>query len=149
MSNTLLSTKYLDTLVPWLTVMEYLCNKWPRICSTCRKHFPVLSSFMTYHRVCNLIKTTGASSRAGTAYPFGSHEFIPVFSEVRGTRSFSFMCMFCRSLFVHVCFSFWPLRCLFFNIPILIVPLVSSNSSSSLVTENHQRSDVYFPAHAW
>jgi len=33
-------------------VMEYLCHKWPRICSTCRKHFPVLSSFMTYHRVC-------------------------------------------------------------------------------------------------
>jgi hypothetical protein len=23
----------------WLTVMEYLCHKWPRICSTCRKHF--------------------------------------------------------------------------------------------------------------
>jgi hypothetical protein len=37
----------------WLTVMEYLCHKWPRICSTYRKHFPVLSSFMTYHRVCN------------------------------------------------------------------------------------------------
>ena len=34
----------------WLTVMKYLCHKWPRICSTCRKHFPVLSSFMTYHR---------------------------------------------------------------------------------------------------
>ena len=32
----------------WLTVMEYLCHKWPRICSTCRKHSPVLSSFMTY-----------------------------------------------------------------------------------------------------
>jgi hypothetical protein len=32
----------------WLTAMEYLCNKWPRIYSTCRKHFPVLSSFMTY-----------------------------------------------------------------------------------------------------
>ena len=27
--------------------MEYLCHKWPRICSTCCKHFPVLSSFMT------------------------------------------------------------------------------------------------------
>jgi hypothetical protein len=26
---------------------------FPRICSTCRKHFPVFSSFMTYHRVCN------------------------------------------------------------------------------------------------
>jgi hypothetical protein len=36
-----------------LTVMEYLCYKWPRICSTCRKHFPVLSSFTTYYRVCN------------------------------------------------------------------------------------------------
>jgi hypothetical protein len=24
-----------------------------------------------------------------------------------------------------------------------------SPSSSSLVTENHQRTDVYFPAHAW
>jgi hypothetical protein len=31
----------------------YLCHKWSRICSTCRTHFPVLSSFMTYHRVCN------------------------------------------------------------------------------------------------
>ena len=26
----------------WLTVMEYLCHKLPRICSTCRKHCPVL-----------------------------------------------------------------------------------------------------------
>jgi hypothetical protein len=24
----------------WLTVMEYLCHKWPLICSTCRKIFP-------------------------------------------------------------------------------------------------------------
>jgi hypothetical protein len=38
---------------PWLTVMENLCHKWPRICSTCRKHFPILSSIMTYHWVCN------------------------------------------------------------------------------------------------
>jgi hypothetical protein len=29
----------------WLTAMEYLCNKWPRKCSTC-KHFLVHSSFM-------------------------------------------------------------------------------------------------------
>ena len=32
----------------WLTVMQYMCYKWLRICSTCRKHFPGLSSFMTY-----------------------------------------------------------------------------------------------------
>ena len=37
----------------WLTAMEYLCHKWSRICSTCPKHFPVLSSFMTYYRICN------------------------------------------------------------------------------------------------
>jgi hypothetical protein len=44
---------YTVATMTWLTVMGYLCHKWPRICSTCRKHFPVLSSFMTYHRVCN------------------------------------------------------------------------------------------------
>jgi len=37
----------------WLTVMEYLFLNWPRICSTCRKHCPALSSFITYHGVCN------------------------------------------------------------------------------------------------
>ena len=36
-----------------LTVMEYLCCKWPRICFTCRKHFPVFFSFMTCHQICN------------------------------------------------------------------------------------------------
>jgi len=37
----------------WLTVIEYLCHKWSWICSTCCKLFPVLSSFITYQRVCN------------------------------------------------------------------------------------------------
>ena len=40
----------------WLTAMEYLCHKWAWICSTCRKHFPVLSLFMTYHRVCRWVQ---------------------------------------------------------------------------------------------
>jgi hypothetical protein len=40
----------------WLTAMEYICHKWPRICSTCRKHFPILSSFMTYHRVWSIVQ---------------------------------------------------------------------------------------------
>jgi hypothetical protein len=39
----------------WLTIMEYLCHKWPRICSSCRKHFLVLSSFMTFHQVCKFV----------------------------------------------------------------------------------------------
>jgi hypothetical protein len=36
-----------EATMTWLTVMEYLCHKWPRICSTS------LSSFMAYHRVCS------------------------------------------------------------------------------------------------
>jgi hypothetical protein len=42
---------------------------------------------MTYHRVCNQINTTGATSGAGTAYPSGAPEFTPIFSGVRVTRS--------------------------------------------------------------
>ena len=45
---------------------------------------------------------------------------------------FSFICMFCRSLFVLLYFFFWSLSCLFFfDIRILITPLVSPNSSYS------------------
>ena len=41
--------------------------------------------------------------------------------------------MFCRSLFDPLYFFFWPLCCLFFDIQILITPLVSSNSSCPFV----------------
>jgi hypothetical protein len=37
----------------WPTVTEYLCHKWPRIYSVCCNRNPVLSSFMTYNRVCS------------------------------------------------------------------------------------------------
>ena len=44
---------------------------------------------------------------------------------------FSFISMFCRSLFVLLYFFFWPLCFLFFfDIRFLIAPLVSSNYSS-------------------
>jgi hypothetical protein len=46
---------------------------------------------------------------AGTAYPSGAHEFTPVFSGVRVTRSL----VLCVCL-VDCCLSFWPLYCLFF-----------------------------------
>jgi hypothetical protein len=35
----------------WLILMEYLCHKWPCICSTFNKHFPVLSIFMHNFKV--------------------------------------------------------------------------------------------------
>ena len=76
-------------------------------CSTCRKHFPVLSSCTTYHRICNQINTTGATSGTGTAYPSGAHEYIPGFSQVRVTPSLVLCVMFCRRLFVSL--SFVPL----------------------------------------
>jgi len=56
LTSKLLNQEFLGftvAIMSWLTVMEYLCHKWPRICSICRKHFPVLSSFMTYHRFSN------------------------------------------------------------------------------------------------
>jgi hypothetical protein len=37
-----------------LTAMEYLCHNGRRICSSCGKHFPVLSM---YHRLCNIVST--------------------------------------------------------------------------------------------
>ena len=50
------------------------------------------------------------------------------------TPVFSFMCMFCRSLFVLLYFFFWSLCCLFFfDIRILNNPLLSSNSSSNFL----------------
>ena len=61
----------------------------------------------------------------------------PVSSGVRVT--WYFMCMVCRSLFVLLYFYFWPLSCLFFfDLRILITPLISSNYSySAQKTESH------------
>jgi len=39
----------------------------------------VLSSFMTYHWVCNKRNTMGTTCGAGTAYPSGTSEFTPGF----------------------------------------------------------------------
>ena len=66
---------------PWLgwPLWNICVTTDPRICSTCRKQFLVLSSFMTYHRVCSKIYTMGATSGAGAAYPFGAPEFTPGF----------------------------------------------------------------------
>jgi hypothetical protein len=90
-----------------LTVTEYLCHKWP--CSICRNHNLFLSSFMTYHWVCNKSNMTSATCGVGTAYPSRAPEFSLVFSGVRVAWSLVFCVMFidgCSSFF------FWPLYCL-------------------------------------
>ena len=87
---------------PWLTVMEYLCHKWPPICSTCRKHF--LRSF-SHSRLI-----TGFVTRLTRRVPLVEQELLtlpghlsspPVFSGIRVTRS----------LVLYVCFV---VRCLSF-----------------------------------
>ena len=73
------------------------------------------------------MNTTGTTSGSWTTYPFRAPELTPpppVFSGVRVTRSL----VLCVS-FVDRCLSFWPLCCLFFDLWILITPLLSSNSS--------------------
>ena len=71
----------------WLTAMEYLCHKRPRICSTCGKHFPILSSFMTYHRVLTRLarRVLLVEQELPTLPEHLSSS--PVFSGVRVTQS--------------------------------------------------------------
>jgi len=106
------------------------------ICSTCCKHVPVLSSFMTYHR--NVTRVT-------RLVPLVEQELLtlpehlsssPVFSGVRVTplstiftRSLVLCEIFCRSLFVPLTIFVWPSCCLSFDLRILITSLISSNSS--------------------
>jgi hypothetical protein len=79
-----------------------------------------------------LDKHDGITSGAGICYPSGAPEFTPGFQWGSCYSIFSFICMFCR--FVLLSFFLWPLCCLFFfDILILIAPLVSSNSSCMLL----------------
>ena len=67
----------------WLMVTGYLCHK----CFVCRNHNPILSSCMTYHRVCNKSNARCVNCGAGTAYPSEAPKFIPGFNGVRVARS--------------------------------------------------------------
>jgi hypothetical protein len=85
----------------WLTAMEYLCHKWPRICSTCHKHSP---SFPHSRLI------TGCVTRLTRRVPLVEQELLtlpehlnspPVFSGVRVTRS-----LVLYECFVDRCLSF-------------------------------------------
>ena len=77
-----------DNLIEW------------QVC-VCRNHNPVLSLFVTNHRVCSKINTTGATNGTGTAYPLGAHEFSPIciIGGLCGS-TFSFLC---SVLYIIVC----------------------------------------------
>jgi hypothetical protein len=74
---------------------------------------------MIKHRVpnskWNYINTTDDTGGVGTVYPSGVPEFTAMFFLWGLCYSiFSFMCKFCRSLFIVLYFFFWPYWCLFF-----------------------------------
>ena len=126
----------LKTSLRKLNGEEYLCHKWPRICSTCHKYSPVLSSFMTYHRVCKYINTTGATSDAGTAYR--SPRLVMGF-VLRELYFYLYICFvdrclsFCAFLFGHfvICFSsiygFWLQ--LWYLQALLSIPHMNTNTN--------------------
>jgi hypothetical protein len=77
-----------------------------KISSVCCNHNLILSSFMSYHRVCNKCNTRCPTCGGGTVYLSGAPEFTPVFGGVRVARSLAFYgiyrCMsFCPFSFDH------------------------------------------------
>jgi hypothetical protein len=104
--------------VNWLTVMEYLRHKWPRICSvgvitirSCLRSWPVLEQ--RWH-------TKGASNQEVLIVP--EHLSSPVvFSGTRVTRFVVFSVVFCRSVFVLLSVFFWSLYCLSFIDLLLLI----------------------------
>ena len=114
-----------------LSVTECLCHKWPWMSFVCRNHNPTLSSFKTYHRVCNKSNAMGTTCGSRTAYPPGAPDFL---CEVRVARFWVFCLVFCTSLFVRLFFFYWPLYCLsFFDLRLLITNFVSSNFLTKII----------------
>jgi hypothetical protein len=118
----------------WLTATEYLRHKWPRICSTCRKHF-----FRSFPRTCFI---AGFVTRLTRRVPLVKQELLtlpehlrspPIFNGVRVTRylasyvccvdhclsfcTFSFgHCVFCSSSIYWFWLPLWYLKTLLIKI---------------------------------
>ena len=106
-------------------------HKWPRICSVCRNHNPILSSFMTCHQIVTKVarRATHVEQKLFTLPEHLSSP--PVFCEIRVVQSLFFCVVFYIS-FVPLSFFTWSLHCLyFFNLRLMITVLVSSNFFSS------------------
>ena len=102
---------------------------WPLCCLSVYDLRLLITSSESYQTLFYCLMSLNSQFLCKPGYP--EHlSSSPVFSGVPCYSIFSFMCMFCRSLFVFLYFFFWPFCCLFFfDIRILITPLVSSNSS--------------------
>ena len=84
----------------WLPITEYLCHKYPRICSICRNHNTVLSLFMRYHQSFTIV-THGCHQQIRNYSPFWiTRVAIRFFGGVRVAQSLVFCVVFFRSHFV-------------------------------------------------
>ena len=85
----------------------------------CRNHNPVLTSFMTYQQVCYKTRVTLQD-------PHMEQELLNLQEHLSLSLVFIWFCPF----------FFWQLCCLsFFNLQLLIIPLVSSNYSYFKISE--------------
>jgi len=79
------------------SVTEYLCYKWPRICSVCN-YTPVMYSFMTYHQIFNKNDMTDATSGAETVYSSEEPGIAPICSWGSSCSNLGFCVVFSRPL---------------------------------------------------
>jgi hypothetical protein len=85
------------------SVTECLCHKWPRICSVCRNHNPVLSSYMTYHQGSNKSNMIGVDIHWLVRYVMVTDHLVPFLwkihvSMIKENMTFCVV-VFCRWLF--------------------------------------------------
>ena len=87
----------------WLTVLEYLCHKWPRICPVCCNYNTVLSSFVTCHQVCSMLSHVEQTLLTRLEHMSSS----PIFNVVPVVQSMGFCVLFCRTVWYVVGIYFW------------------------------------------
>jgi hypothetical protein len=83
-----------------LTATEYLCHKSTRIYSVGSHHNPVLSSFITYHWVCNKNTTTGVTSGTRVTQCLVTSGCVVVCRSLFVPHKKQTEVVVCRSLFV-------------------------------------------------
>ena len=113
--------------------------------------FPVyhiyISSFMTYHCICNQINKTGVTSGAGTAYSCQSTRILVGF--VLLVTIALYVCFVDRCLYLFS-FFFWPFCCLsFFDLQIMFTPLVSSNLRTLIMLEGWKQKPKFQVQHIY
>jgi hypothetical protein len=94
------SESFTVAIIIWLTAKEHLCHRWPRICSVCCSHNPVLPSlYMIYNWIF--------SKRSGERMPTPTPEHLSSPCWFIGARVSQYL-VFCVVFYRSLCpFSSW------------------------------------------